>query len=191
MNKKLKMIKKEMRIIGIEEGDLRNNWFKGTLIIGVIFRGGLFFDGLVTSMIDTERFDASEEIAKMIVGSRYFDELRIAMFPKLIFGKSNALDPKRFYEKVKLPIIVITKKECEKDIEKFMSRESYEVLKRIDEHKLFKVNSSSKPFKVKFYGIEEEDAIKILKASWIRNELPEPLRVAKILIEAIEEFKEL
>jgi len=189
MIKKLKSIKKEIRIIGIDECIPKNGLVKGTLIIGVIFRGRLFFDGLIDSIIDSEEFDANEEIARMIMNSRYFDELRIVMLSKLVFGKTNALDLKRFYEKIKLPIIVVNKNRNEKNTEKFMSKEDYEVLKRLDERKLFKVNGSIKPFHVRFYGIDEDEVIKILKASCIEGEIPEPLRVAKTLIKAIEEFK--
>lgn len=190
MIKKLRVIKKEIRIVGIEECTFKHNRLKGTLMIGVIFRGKLFFDGLITSFIDSEKFDATEEITKMLMNSCYFDELRVVMLSKLIFGKANFLDLKRFYEKIELPIIIFT--EDKETIEKFMSKEkSYEGLKRMDEHKLFKINNSFKPFTIGFYGINEDEVIKILKASCIENNVPEPLRIARILIKAIQDFKNL
>ncbi|MEM3506126.1 MAG: DUF99 family protein [Candidatus Bathyarchaeia archaeon] len=188
MIKKLKNIKKEIRIIGIDEYTFKSNSLKGTLIIGIIFRGGLFLDGLVASMIDSEKFNVSEEISKMIMNSRYFDELRIVMLSKLVFGNMNILDLKSFYEKIKLPVILVTENKDEENIEKFMNKENYEVLKRIDDRSLLKIIDYFKPFCIGFYGIDEDKVINILKASCVKEKIPEPLRVAKILIKAIKEF---
>src|SRR3989338_8772357 len=65
-----------------------------TVLIGVVFRGGSFMDGLLKSEIEIDGEDAEDTIVKITNKTKHKDQLRVIMLDGITFGGFNTVDRK-------------------------------------------------------------------------------------------------
>ena len=67
------VVKPEVRVLGIDDGKF-NPRAKGTaLIVGVVFRGGQWIEGVMHTTIAIDGLDSTENLTQMICASRIID----------------------------------------------------------------------------------------------------------------------
>jgi len=186
-------IKDEIRILGIDDSPFNFHKDKRVMLIGTIFRGGSWLDGILKSEIKVDGTDATEKIIEMIRKTKHKD-LRVIMLDGLTFGGFNLVDIEEIFKKTKLPVIVIIRQMP--DFERIIT-----VLKEINKNKedyefrLKCIKKAGKPKKVEtkkgkfiyiqYIGIKFEDAKEIVKLSSTRSLIPEPIRVAHLIASGI------
>ncbi len=204
-NVKFYSIKDEVRILGIDDASFnprakpselrdqrsRINLYddKTTMIVGAIFRGGKWLDGILKTDIEIDGTDATEKIAEMVNESRHRD-IRVIMLDGLGFGGFNMVDVSELFRKTKLPVIVIVRR-----MPDFKAIKS--ALKNLKHKKFYLkcIEKAGKPKRVRIkmgrfiyiqsYGIEFSDAAEIVKLSSTRSLIPEPIRVAHLIASGI------
>jgi endonuclease V-like protein UPF0215 family len=77
--KSFRVIKPEIRVLGVDDGGFVPHVEGLVPIIGVVFRGGYWLDGVLSTEVEVDGFDATNKIAGMIVDSSHFKQLRIIM----------------------------------------------------------------------------------------------------------------
>jgi uncharacterized protein len=179
------LIKPEIRIIGWDDGPFQFRKKGKAVLVGVIFRGGNFFDGILKTEIDIDGLDATEKIADAIMKSKY-EDLRIIMIDGITFGGYNVVDIMELCKKTKLPVIAVNRKKP--DLEKF--KQGMKGLP--DYEKRLKAVGSAGEF---YYahlqggkrlcfqkcGMEAKDAEEVIRMSSKHAAMPEPLRVAHLI----------
>jgi len=104
------MIKKEMRVIGIDDAPF-NKFKKGkVLIVGAVFRGGSFLDGILSTKVDVDGDDATKNIIKMINKSKFKPQLQCIFLDGIAVGGFNVIDVKELNKRTKIPVIVIIRR---------------------------------------------------------------------------------
>jgi len=175
------MIKKEIRIIAWDDCAFSFNSDEVTLI-GAIFRGGSFLDGMLSTTIEKDGMDATEKISNSVTKSRNYDQLSIIMLDGISYGGLNLVDIQKLHRKTKLPVIVFLRKKP--DFDKFLKAlERTGGNKRIVESAgvVNKMEINGKDIFYQKAGISEEDCKRIFKLTCVRSNVPEPLRVAHII----------
>lgn len=174
------MIKEEIRIIAWDDCAFRFEQ-KSVLVIGAIFRGGKFLDGLLSTRIKKDGSDATDKIADSITKSRHYDQLSYIMLDGITFGGFNLVDIKKLYKKTKMPIVIIQR--SEPDMKKFKGAlrifKDYRKRLQIVKHagKIFRFN---KIYYQKI-GLTNDECKELLKITCIRSNIPEPVRVAHLI----------
>lgn len=184
---KFYQVKSEVRILGIDDAPFNFQKDKRTTLIGTIFRGGSWLDGVLRTEIRIDGTDATKKIISMVKKTRHKD-LRVIMLDGLTFGGFNTADIEEIFRKTKLPVIVIIRKmpdfrEIRKALKK-MKDENYDERMRCIEKAGLPKKIETKKGKfiyVQHCGIKFEDAKKIVKLSATRSLIPEPLRVAHLI----------
>jgi uncharacterized protein len=125
--------------------------------VGAITRGGQYLDGILNFHETTTR-----KLAEEIRESRYYPELRIVM----LHDPKHRLEPKQLWKATGLPIVEITKS-------RLRNRNSYARFEK--QNKIIYVRSKLNP----------ETIRKIIHLSWVIDDLPEPVRVAHLLVNSI------
>ena len=69
-------IKNEVRVLGIDDASFDKHNDKHTKIIGVMYRGGNFMDGVLTTEATVDGDDATDKIADMIIKSKFIKQLQ-------------------------------------------------------------------------------------------------------------------
>lgn len=184
------MFKSEIRILGFDDGPFTPRSKESVPVIGVIFRGGNFLDGVLRTEVTVDGTDATLKIIKLINTTRHKQQLRVVMFDGITVGGFNVVDISQVCEKTGLPVMVINRKHP--DIKKVKN-----ALKHFDDfEKRWKMIENAGKIKVcdlgekkKVYyqavGLNDEEAEEIIQLSSTRSFIPEPLRVAHLIVTAV------
>jgi len=185
------VIKPEIRVLGVDDGVFVPHTRSLVTVVGVVFRGGYWLDGVMHTRIRVDGFDATSKIASMIINSPHYKQLRVIMLNGITFAGFNVVDIKKLCSKTKLPVIAVTRErpdfvEIRKALRHLPKSEGrWKAI--LDAGEIFEVSTRSKSEKIYVHacGILEEDARKILKLTSTRSNIPEALRVAHLVASGI------
>lgn len=177
-------IKPEIRILGIDDSALLN---EKVMIIGTVFRGGDWIDGVLRSEITRDGRDATAVIVKMIKNSRHYDQLRIIMLDGITYAGFNVIDIEELYRETELPVIVVMR--SYPDFEKIRSalrhfsdgEARWDIIKKAGEIEKVVTQRNGTPIYIQKAGIGIKNVEKIIRLTSIRSSIPEPLRVAHLI----------
>jgi len=108
--KKFRSIKSEIRVLGVDDGVFIPHNKGYADVVGVVFRGGYWLDGVMRTEVEVDGLDATEKIASMVMTSPHYQQLRIIMLNGITFAGFNIVDIKELYSKTELPVIAITRR---------------------------------------------------------------------------------
>jgi endonuclease V-like protein UPF0215 family len=182
------MFKPEIRILGFDDSSfLRND--KTVPVIGVIYRGGNFLDGVVKTEVAVDGMDSTDKLAKLVNTTRHRQQLRMLMLDGLTLGGFNLVDIKELNNRTHLPVIVINRKHPNlKDVKKALKnfndyKKRWKVVSRAGKIKVCKMKNWNVYYQN--VGLEDEDAEDVIRLSCTHSQIPEPLRVAHLIATAI------
>ena len=183
-------IKSEIRVLGIDDSALISDRI---MIIGAVFRGGNWLDGVLRSEITRDGMDGTDTIIRMVTSSKHFVQIRVIMLDGITFGGFNPIDIVKINESTGLPVIVIMRKYP--DFEKIGSALKYlpdseermEIIERAGEiaEVTTYTDRRASPLYIQWAGIEKEDARCIVQLTSTRSNIPEPIRVAHLIATGI------
>ncbi len=184
-------VKPEIRILGVDDGPFEPKSKSEVPLVGVVFRGGRWLDGVLKTYIEQDGTDVTERLIDMVNRSRHRGQLRVLMVDGVTFAGFNVLDIKEVFKKTGLPVIVISRELPDMaDIRKAIKhlpkwRERWGTIKRVG--KIYPVRTKSRGARIymQLIGIKHADAESVVKLSSTRSLVPEPLRVAHLIATAI------
>jgi len=189
--KSFRVIKPEIRVLGVDDGAFKPHVKGQVPVIGVVFRGGFWLDGIMHTSIAVDGFDATDRMASMINRSPHYKQLRVIMLNGVTFAGFNIVDVKALHAATKLPVITVTREKPDfADIYKALqnlpnSEQRWEAILGAGEP----VEVSTRNAKAKVYmqtaGVSKEAAQKILRLTSTRSNIPEALRVAHLIASGI------
>ena len=189
--KSFRVIKPEIRVLGVDDGPFIPHTEGQVSVIGVVFRGGYWLDGVMHTEIAVDGFDATDRIASMVTGSSHYKQLRVIMLNGITFAGFNIVDVKALNAATKLPVITVTREKPDfADIHKALrnlpdSEKRWEMILSAGEP----LEVSTRSLKAKIYmqiaGVSKEDAQKIVRLTSTRSNIPEALRVAHLIASGI------
>ncbi|RDD52749.1 DUF99 family protein [Nanoarchaeota archaeon NZ13-N] len=179
------MIKREIRIVGIDDGHFDKDKDDKALIVGVIMRGYGQIDGVLSNYVEVDGDDTTDKIIEMIRRTSHLNQIRIIMTNGISFAGFNIIDMNKIFEDLKLPIIAVIRKKP--DMDKFIK-----ALKKVKNYErkleILKSLPEPKPIRTKYgltyyqnVGISDEDAEEIIIKTSINSRIPEPVRVAHLV----------
>ena len=178
------MLKKEIRVIGIDDAPF-NKFKKGNVaVIGAVFRGGSFLDGVLSTKARIDGNNATKKIIEMINKCKFKPQLQCIFLDGIAVGGFNIIDVKELSKKTKLPVIVIIRKNP--NIKKI--KETLIKINKKDKIKLIEKAGSVVPVNkiyVQITGLSIEKAKEILEITCTRSLIPEPVRIAHLIASGI------
>lgn len=184
-------MKREIRILGFDDGAFEfKSAGKTVPVIGVIYRGGNFIDGMLQTHITIDGMDATDKLIERIESTRHRQQLKVIMLDGITLGGFNIVDIRKLHKGTGLPIIVVNRKIPDlKAVRKALKRfgdfkERWQAIKNAGEIKTY----SFKKGKNLYYqsvGLDDEEVEEILSLSSTRGFIPEPLRVAHLIATAV------
>src|SRR4030067_396332 len=79
------------------------------LVVGVVFRGGYWLDGVMHTEVVVDGFDATQKISEMVTSSSHYAQLRVLMLNGITFAGFNIVDIKELNALTELPVIAVTR----------------------------------------------------------------------------------
>lgn len=169
-------MKAETRVIGIDDGDTRR---RRRVVVGAIFRGGLWLDGIVSSYVDVSTPTLGKVLGDMVVASKFYKELRFAILhgTMLRSGQSSVLA--EFNNTTEMPTIAILRQRYSEMFDCAAGREKSTIRFRLHD------------LSVLGMGLTKEEAMEILRITCLRGHIPEPVRVAGLIASTVNAPKRL
>jgi hypothetical protein len=187
--KEFRVIKSEIRILGVDDGKFIPHTSGDVIVVGVVFRGGCSIDGVMHTHVAIDGFDATEQLTYMINSSPHCKQLRLVMLNGITFAGFNVVDIKKLNSATKLPIIAATLHNP--DLEAV--RKALNNLPKSDERwkmilaagDIHEVRCMGKKIYLELAGISLDDAQEVVQLTSTNSRFPEPLRVAHLIASGI------
>jgi len=184
---KFREIKREIRILGVDDGGFVHKRGNRVEVIGVVFRGGHWMDGIMFTDVEVDGTDATDRIAEMIVNSPHMEQVRVIITDGLTFAGFNVVDIALLFERSGIPVIAVADKKPNVDEVKKALKNLSDGEKRwnsiLNAREMITVNTQRdlNPLYIQIAGISKKDAEEIIVKSATRSRIPEPLRVAHLI----------
>jgi len=186
--KRFRCIKPEIRVLGVDDGFFVPHTKDKVDVVGVVYRGGYWLDGVMRTEVTVDGVDATEKIAGMIKKSPHYQELRVVILDGITFAGFNVVvDINRLFEMVNLPVIAVARQKPDLEKIKKALTSLPECERRwqaiVSAGKIIEVQTrnTGETVYTQIAGVSQEDAEKILKSTSTRSNIPEALRVAHII----------
>lgn len=180
------MIKKEIRVLGIDDAPFDKFKEKSTFIVGTFFRGGSFIDGILSRKIRIDGRNSTKKIIEMIKQSKFKPQLQAILLDGIAFGGFNVVDITKIYKETKIPVIVVMRTypnfpKIERALKKLNKKDKIKLLRKAGEiHKVNKIH-------IQVYGMSLQKAKQVIKITTTHAHIPEPIRIAHIIASGIKE----
>ena len=178
------MVKKEIRVIGIDDSPFNKFKDKKILVVGVVMRGGLYVDGVLSAKVYVDGSDSTNKIAGMINKCKFKPQLQCIFLDGIAVAGFNVIDVEELNKKTKLPVIVVIRRNpdvenIKKTLIKINQKQKIRLIEKAG--KVIQLNG----IYVQLVGINLEKAKEILGVVCTRSLIPESLRLAHIIAAGI------
>jgi len=179
-------MKKEIRVLGIDDGPFDKFNDKEAIIIGALYRGGSFIDGILSSKVKVDGNDSTEKIVEMVNKSKFKPQIQAILLGGIAVAGFNVVDVKELNEKTDIPVIVVMRAYPEIDkikdaLVKLGHKEKLKLLEKAGQiHKLDEIF-------IQKIGLSLEEADEIIDITSTHSLIPEPLRVAHLIARGVVE----
>lgn len=166
--RRLRTIKAEIRVLGISDGGPPFPAATGIGIVGVVFRGGRWFDGVLKTVVSKTRRDEMLMITRMVRLSPHYDQIRVLILDGLLLRRPFLLNIENLRRRLRRPVIAVF------DSKKTRVPKGVGAMLVNDDKRQF-------PFSLWISGIHPEDALALVRVITTQPPLPEPLRVSRLV----------
>lgn len=186
----MRNIKREIRIVGFDDAPFIPRTKGKVPVIGVVFRGGDFLDGVFKTDVEIDGMNATDTLIKIINRSKHKEQLRVIMLNGITIGGFNMINISKLYKKTGLPVIAINRKKPNlkkirialQNFDDFEDRwKCIEDAGKIHKMKIEK----DKNIYFQFKGLKQNEVEMIIRLSCTRSLIPEPLRVAHLIASSL------
>ena len=185
----LRQVKREIRILGVDDARFERGRDEWTRLIGVVFRGGKWIEGCIQVPIQVDGEDVTSQLVEMVKTSSHYGQLRVIMTRDTIFGGVNVLDLPELVEATHLPVIAVSDskpdmtrvKKALQQINPNTWEEKWAKLIKAGPIREVTSHPGRAPVYLQWEGIIFEQAVKVVQKSATRSRIPEPIRVAHII----------
>ncbi|MBI3035886.1 DUF99 family protein [Candidatus Woesearchaeota archaeon] len=178
------MVKKEIRVVGIDDSPFDKFKDKEALVVGVVMRGGSWIDGILSTKVAVDGDDSTKKIIEMINKCKFKPQLQCIFLDGIAVAGFNVVDVRELSKKTKLPVVIIIRRmpdidNIKRTLIKINKKNKIKLIKKAGN--VVQINNIF----VQLTGIDLEQAKKILKVVCTRSLIPEPLRLAHLIASGV------
>ncbi len=178
-------MKPEFRVFAFDDAPKSKE--SNTLVLGVFMRSNKSVGGFAKFHVTRDGFDSTEKLIKCVANSKFYKLVRVVFVNGISFAGFNMIDIQRFHEKTGIPIMTVIRKKPNMSKMKKAMQKLPGYNKRI---RAIRTAGRVKKLEEKdiYYqaaGLNDEDAIDILKSSSFRSNIPEGLRMSHMILSAL------
>jgi endonuclease V-like protein UPF0215 family len=174
------IMKQEIRILGIDDSPFDKSKDQSVLVLGTVFRGGDFMDGLMSCYVMRDGSDATDKIIEMIQKSRFRTQLRAIMSDGIAVAGFNVLDIVRINKITQIPVIIVMRNYPD------LGKIKQTLLSLGMNDKIPLINGAGQIYQhneihFQVCGTDNVYAVQILDMTCRHSYIPEPIRIAHII----------
>jgi endonuclease V-like protein UPF0215 family len=169
------LLKREVRILGLSAPSWRR---KKTPVIGVVFRGSLWLDGVFTCLLEPHRSNHLSTLVRAITRSKQYSQIRAVILSREQLVPGAHIEITKLAQRINLPVISIIRKPHSRNVRKLQSgRHS-----KTSGATRYEIKTRGKPVSVWAAGISHERTCEIFAIGCaVPHRVPEAVRVADLI----------
>lgn len=173
-------LKTEARVVGFDDAPFIKGQDHETLVVGTVYRGGHFMDGVISTRVIVDGSDATRKIANLVNKTRFRPQLQAILLDGIAVGGFNVIDINELSSKTGLPVVVAIRDfpNYEKIIDalvKIGMRAKIKLLAKAGEPE------EVEDIFIQYAGCTYPQAREIIKLTATHSHIPEPLRAAHLI----------
>ena len=180
-------IKPEIRVLGVDDGKFVPHTNTQVLVVGIVFRGGHWLEGLLRTTVTVDGLDATDKITSMITDSSHCRQLQVIMLNGITFAGFNVVDIKMLNKATGIPVVTVTREKPDLDrihsalVNLPAGELRWRIINEAGAPSELETRNAGAKIYVQTAGIQKDDAERIIRFTSTRSSIPEPLRVAHIV----------
>jgi uncharacterized protein len=182
--------KPHLRVVGLDDGPFVRSARRAALV-GVIFSAPNYVEGILRTRVTIDGTDATERILSLLGESPFLDGVRAVLLDGIAVGGFNLIDLDRLHERLQRPIVTVTRRTPDfpaihAALRKYFPRDAGARWRLVRAHPLFRLPTpEGNPLHVGAVGCTRAEAAAIVRRTTVRGNLPEPLRLARLIARAL------
>jgi endonuclease V-like protein UPF0215 family len=193
-----------VNVIGFDDGPFLRAHRGAVLLVGAVC-AGTRLDGVVTGHIRRDGADATKRMVDLVKGSPFEGHVRAVMLQGIAVGGFNVVDIHELSEQLELPVLVVMRRQPDTEsIRRALfgdepgasprvpgAKRKWRLIERAGPiERLDIVGARSRPtglgnrtqsLRVQRAGLSVEEARRLVRATTLHGQLPEPLRLAHLI----------
>lgn len=168
-------------VIGIDDAPFARTHRGDILIVGAVF-SGMRLEGVLTDKVRRDGANATQRLARMITGSRFYAQLQLVLLQGIALAGFNVVDIHVLQRQLGLPVLVVARKQPN------MKAIHHALMTRVPGGvRKWRLVEQAGPMEsvagvyVQCAGLDLVDAKRVIKLLAINSDIPEPLRTAHII----------
>ncbi len=160
-------------------------------LVGIVFSTPNYVEGIVRTSVAIDGTDATDRILSVLEGSPFLDGVRAVLLDGIAVGGFNLIDLDRLHERLQRPIVTVTRhlpdfSAIRAALRKYFPRDATARWALVRAHALFRLPMpEGNPLRVSAVGCTRAEAAAIVRRTTVRGNLPEPLRLARLVARAL------
>lgn len=177
-------------MIGLDDGPFLRSSRRAALV-GVVFSTPNYVEGLLRTSVAIDGTDATDRILSLLGSSPFLDGVRAVILDGIAVGGFNLIDLDRLHEGLQRPVVTVTRRSPDfpairSALRKYFPRDAEVRWRLVRAHPLFRLAmSEGNPLRVSAVGCTRAEAAAIVRRTTVRGNLPEPLRLARLVARAL------
>ncbi len=172
---------KKTRVLGFDDGPVSSE--EKSTVIGVLCREDVI-EKVISFQVEKDGCRGTEGVIEVLKKNGFKEHVKAVFVDGVAFAGFNIVDAEKVYEESGVPVITVMRKKprYEKMYEAMKEAGKEEEIKTI---KNFPEPRKVENIHVQAFGLEFEDAEKIVKNYIENSNIPEPLRIADLIAEGV------
>lgn len=177
-------MKDEIRVVGIDDSPFDKFKDRNILVVGTVFRGGKFLDGVMSTTVRVDGINSTKKIVEMLNKSRFKHQLQFILIDGIAVAGFNIIDVVKLYKKTGIAVVVVMRdypnvEKIHRTLKKIGKSDKIKMLSKAGKiHKIGKIH-------VQFCGTTLEEVKKLMKITCTHSFIPEAIRVAHLIASGV------
>jgi len=171
--------------VGFDDAPFPRTHRGSVRIVGAVF-ADLRFDGVLIGEVEKDGSDATDELVRLVHGSRFAEHVRLVLLQGIAFAGFNVVDVHGLHRRLGRPVLVVARRRP--DVEAIRAALHSRVPGGSEKWALIERAGPMEPVGGVFVqraGLSLEQAESVVNRLAVHGRIPEPLRVAHLIAGAL------
>lgn len=175
---------KRLRVVGVDDGPFSRGRRAHVLVVGAVYSGPSF-EGLLTTRVRQDGFNATARVGDMLAGSKFLPQLHLVLLDGLTLGGFNVVDLPGLCARVAVPCLAVTRRKPDlRRIDQALSHLTRPAARRAVMDRAGAFHSGPSLW-FQAAGIDPDLAREALATCVMQGHVPEALRAAHLIARAV------
>ncbi len=183
-------MKKEIRLLGFDDGPFDRKIDEEVLVVGAFCRGGEQLEGVLSMTVKIDGEEATVTLAQHVNSCKFKPQIQAVFLDGIAFGGFNVVNIEKLFHLTGIPVIVIVRDypdypKIKKALQKLGWERRYQLMEKAGPPREIILPKGNLYFQ--FKGAEEKVVRELIKLAATHSILPEPVRLAHLIATGITE----